>query len=197
MTEQHTFVGSGPGFRCLAVVERLGVRERCGQMVDDSVHRLPPDITMVMQYPPAEVVVPVIPGSVMDAPAEDAVPAEEGVGSVASWSADEDTVRMLLDDGLVESAGVASETGGTRAAVELDFEGEIPPGPWPIRQMVLSSMGWLALTDLLGALWNAGIPFDTYVWWNGAGDARVVRVLWGEFLGLTAAQIQDRLTAWE
>lgn len=173
MKVQHVFVGSGPGFRCLAPTPGSMVSTRCGLPVDDPVHVSGEreDLTMVMQVPVSEPV-PVIPGQpVLDAPAED------GGGGDGEWSVD-DTVRMALGSGPPFG------------------EREIGGGPWPLRQFVISPLGLAAVHDLIDGLWLAGLPFDVYAWWLADGQRRVVRVVWGEFLGLNEMQIEGRMERW-
>lgn len=63
---------------------------------------------------------------------------------------------------------------------------EVAEGPWPVRQWVARGGGlpedWEEPGELICALNVLGAAFEMYVWWRGS--VRLVRVVWGELLGL-------------
>lgn len=167
---RHGFRGEA-GYGCRAMVPgEDGVFGPCGLPSESPAHHVEREpVTVVMQTPVVEAVpVPVIPGPVLDVPAEDG-------GEGGAWSVD-DTVRMALGSGPVF------------------VEREIGPGPWPMRQFRLTALGFSVVHDLIDGLWLAGIPFDVYCWW--LGTERMVRVVWGEFLGLDSEEIAVRMEPW-
>jgi hypothetical protein len=106
---------------------------------------------------------------------------------------DENGVRVAsalrewpLDDSVAVSVGVA--------AALRNGSGEVRRGPWSVRQWVVEAGGaWPPdAGEVVRGLWETGAPYDSYVWWREDGQ-RVVRVLWGELLGLTEEEMCDRL----
>lgn len=111
-------------------------------------------------------------------PPDEAAAAEaEGAGD-GSWSLNENVVAALSAPGSFLSGH------------------DVTVGPWQVRQWRVEAVGGRfpeGCTRLLGALWLAGEPYELFTWWADGGRARVVRLVWGQMLGLDETGIADRM----
>jgi hypothetical protein len=164
----------------------------------DSVHNHPsagagPDDTVVMEVavPLAEPPYPDgrLYGSSADAPAED------GGDGGGSWAYEAQAVPLLSR----AEAGGPDGSSARMAARALLNGLVVDSGPWPVRQWFCPDGGapeaWEMPGELVCALNVAGEPFVVNVWW-ATTERRLVRVTWGELLGMSFAQAADAVEEW-